>query len=128
MAVPRVEEGFLLLYRNRRLAELLKATPPGLDLMRLQHRRLRDLAERVVQSRRPEGVQLNVAGRDSRRLFWDWTMSPLLGQQGEVVALLSVVEDVSRPLLAGRRMESAVDQRVPFKKSDRGQAAWRVYS
>lgn len=110
VAVYGAEGRFPVLYRNPRMAEQQDAIGPDRDLAPFQHSRLRDLAKRVVERRKPERVRLNVAARDGRNLVWDWTLSPLLDSGGEVVALVVVVEDLSQPLLARRRMESALDQ------------------
>jgi signal transduction histidine kinase len=110
VAVYGAGEGFPLLYRNPRMVRRQEAAPAGLDLMRIQHPGLRRLAERLLDSRRPERLQLNLAGPDGERLLWDWTLSPLLDSEGRVVAVMAVVEDLSQPLLARRRMESAIDQ------------------
>ena len=110
VAVYGAQAGFPLLYCNPRMAERQEAVPPGLDLTLFQNRRLRDLAKGLVESRKPERVQLNVPAKDGRHLAWDWTLSPLLDPGGKVVALVAVVEDLSQPLLARQRMESAVDQ------------------
>jgi signal transduction histidine kinase len=110
VAVYGAQAGFPLLYCNPRMAERREAVPPGLDLTLFQNRRLGDLAQRLVDRHRPERVQLNVQAKDGRHLVWDWTLSPLLDSGGKVVALVAVVEDLSQPLLARQRMESAVDQ------------------
>ena len=112
VAVYGGEAGFPLLYCNPRMAEQQHAIGPDLDLdlALLQHSRLHDLAKRLVERRKPERVRLNIPARDGRNLVWDWTLSPLLDPGGKVVALVAVVEDLSQPVLARRRMESAVDQ------------------
>jgi signal transduction histidine kinase len=110
VAVYGVEAGFPPLYCNLRMAEQQDAIGPDVDLALLQHGRIRDLAEGLLERREPERVRLNVPAGDGRNLVWDWTLSPLLDPGGKVVALVAVVEDLSQPVLARRRMESAVDQ------------------
>jgi signal transduction histidine kinase len=110
VAMYGTESGFPLLYRNQRMAERQESAPPDLDLTRIRHPRLVELAERLVETRRPEGIQLNLPGHDGQRLLWSWSLTPLLDTGGAMVAVLAVVEDLSQPLVARRRIESAIDQ------------------
>lgn len=100
---------FLLLYRNQRMAEQVAAVV-DFDQPRLEHRGLRRCAERLASSGTSEALRTSVQGMDGRRLIWEWTLSPLVGPTGEVIAVLVVLEDLSEPLLVQQRVEAAVDQ------------------
>lgn len=108
VALHGVGEGFPVLYRNRRDKERLLALPTA--RARARDPRLREVAERVVESRRADHLEISVRDRAGRRLSWDWIVSPLLSGRGDVIGLVSVVEDLSTPALARQRMESAVGQ------------------
>ena len=109
VALHGIEEGLPLLYHNRRAEERLAAAPPGLAVPQLRHPQLRDLAERVVASRQPDHTELDIPGTDGRRLQWSWSMCPLHDRPDRVVALVSVVQELGEPVLARRRIESALD-------------------
>jgi signal transduction histidine kinase len=102
--------GLPLVYRNRRMAERQEAVPWGLDLARIEHPQLRAAAERLIETRETERLDLNLAGPDGQHLLWTWSLSPLLSVGGKVLAVLAIVEDLSQPLRARRRIETAVDQ------------------
>lgn len=101
-----VGKDFPVLYRNRRDKERLRALP---ERARARDPRLREVAERVVATRTPDHLEMTVQNQDGTRLAWNWVLSPVLGPDGEVIALASVVEDQSRPVLARQRIESALD-------------------
>ena len=109
VVVHATGDGFPLLYRNRAAEEHLQAQPPGQTLSHLGHPRLRDLARQVLAGLEPGEVELRWAGRGGALQTWRWRMSPLVDARGGVAGLLSVVEDLSQPVLARRRIESAVD-------------------
>jgi signal transduction histidine kinase len=108
VALHGLGKGFPVLYRNRRDDERLKSLHPERAVAR--DPRLRELAERVVATRERGNVEINVPGRDGETFSWDWIMVPLFDGRGELVGLASVVEDVTRPALARRRMEKTVVQ------------------
>jgi signal transduction histidine kinase len=110
VAMYGARAGFPLIYRNQLMAEQHEAAVAGLDLSRIQHPRLVEVAERLLVTRGRESVELNLSGRDGERLRWSWSLSPLLDAEGAVVALVAVVEDHSVPLLARLRIESAIDK------------------
>ncbi len=110
VALYGAEAGFPLRYLNAHMVELQADGPAGLDLRSIQHPQLLEAAERLVETGSPESVQLNLHGRDGQRLLWSWALSPLRDASGAVVAFVAVVEDLSEPLLARRRIESALDQ------------------
>lgn len=102
-----VGRDFPVLYRNRRDRERLAALP---ERGRARDPRLREVAERVVVTRRLDHLEMNVQNQDGTRLTWEWIVSPLLDRAGDVIGLVSVVEDISRPAEARQRIESAVDR------------------
>jgi signal transduction histidine kinase len=98
-----------LLYQNRMARQQLQSQPPGLVLAHLDHPRLRDLIREVVAGRKPGEVELRWAGPAGEPHVWLWRMSPLVGGGGDLAGLVSVVEDLSQPVRARHRIESAVD-------------------
>jgi len=101
-------EGHPLLYRNA-MAERLGSGPVGPMLARLDHPRLRDLAGEVIASREPGEVELRFAGPGGEPFQVRWQMAPLTVTGAGVTGLVSVVEDMSQPARARRRIENAVD-------------------
>jgi signal transduction histidine kinase len=108
VALHDITEGFPVVYRNRRDKERLLALPA--DRARARDPRLRELAERVLRTRRGDHLEISVRDRSGGRLTWDWIMTPILDDAGEVVGMVSVVEDLSSPVIARQRLESAVRQ------------------
>ncbi|HYW27668.1 MAG TPA: ATP-binding protein [Terriglobales bacterium] len=108
VAVYGVGPEYLLVYRNRRMAEQMSAVP-GFDVPRLQHRALRACAERLAASGGSEMLRTSVQGRDGETLIWEWTLSPLIGPGGQADGVMVVVADLSQPLRARQRVEAAVD-------------------
>jgi len=109
VAVHGTAAGFPLRYRNRGMRDRHRAAGPALGADALEHPALRALAERVAAAGERGHLELDLVAPDGQRLRWDWAMTPLLDDGGSVVALASVVEDLTQPVLARRRMESAVD-------------------
>jgi signal transduction histidine kinase len=104
--VHAMEEGFPVRYRNRRDEQRLRMLDP--DQAAARDPRLRSLAERVAATGEPGHVEITVRDRSGGRLDWDWSISSLLDARGQVVGLVSVVENITTPVVARRRMESAV--------------------
>jgi signal transduction histidine kinase len=106
--VHALDDGFTVRYRNRRDRERLRKVDP--EVASAHDPRLRSLAERAAATRQRGHVEISVTGRGGERLAWDWTISPLLDAGGDVVGLISVVEDITSPVVARRRMEDALGQ------------------
>jgi signal transduction histidine kinase len=101
-----MDPGFTVRYRNRRDAERLDQLDP--ETAAAHDRRLRSLAERVAATRQIEHVEISVPARNGEHLDWEWTISPLLDTRGDVIGLISVVEDITTPVVARRRLEFAL--------------------
>jgi len=101
--------GHPLLYRNGMAERQLRSGPQGQMLSQLDHPRLRELARAVVASQEPGEVEVPWAGEDGEPRVWRWRMSLLAGDGGDLVGLLSVVEDLSQPVRARHQIESALD-------------------
>ena len=112
VAVHSPDDGFPLIYHNRNAEERLERVQGGRGLRRLDHSRLRELAERVVLSREAGHVELRLPATTGSGTAWDWSISPLLDIRGSCVALVSVVQDLSQPLAARRRLESVLDREL----------------
>ncbi|MGH7883500.1 MAG: ATP-binding protein [Candidatus Dormibacteraceae bacterium] len=105
VALHDLQEGFPILYRNRQYAKQV-----GIELEFARDRRLRELAEGVVKDRQRGHVELSIPGPEATSLVRNWIMVPLLDERGELVGFISVVEDLTAPVLARRHMERAVVQ------------------
>ncbi len=110
VAVHGTDDGFPLIYRNRSAEDRLGRVEHGRSVRRLQDRRLLELAERVALSREAGHVELRLPARTGGVTVWDWSISPLLDVHGSCVALVSVVQDLSQPLAARRRLERVLDR------------------
>jgi signal transduction histidine kinase len=108
VALHSLESGFPLRYCNRQAAQRLRSLAS--DHSSTWDPRLQEVAERVIETRRSGQVEIRVRGEEDVRLLWGWTISPLLDARSELMGLVSVVEDLSVPALARRRLESAVGQ------------------
>lgn len=101
-----LDAAFTVLYRNRIDDERLGLVYP--DQGGLRDPRLWSLARRVATTREPGRVEISLVGRSGDRLEWDWMISPLLDARGEVAGLISVVENITSPVVARGRMQSAL--------------------
>jgi signal transduction histidine kinase len=106
--VHALDAAFTVRYRNRKDNERLRILDP--EQAAVRDPRLRSLAERVAATGEPDDVEITVQGRGGENLDWEWTISPLRDVRGEVVGLISVVENITKPAVARKRMEYALEQ------------------
>lgn len=103
-----MDAAFTVRYRNRADSERLRTLDP--DRAAARDPRLRSLAERVALTKQPGHAEIRVVTRRGRPLDWDWMIMPVLGERDDVIGLVSVVENVTSPIGAHRRTESALAQ------------------
>jgi hypothetical protein len=98
VAIHDVGAGFPLRSANRAMGD---AEP-------FARAEVRELAAESAAAGEPRRLELELGGgEDQRRVLV--TVAPLAGAGGDPLALVCIVEDLTQPVLARRRMESAVD-------------------
>jgi signal transduction histidine kinase len=103
-----MDPAFTVYYRNEKDSERLRLQNP--ERGAAHDPRLRSLAERVAETRQPGHVEISVLDRTGKPIDWDWSIMPLLDTRGDVNGLISVVENVTSPVVARRGMKSALAQ------------------
>lgn len=103
-----MDEEFTVVYRNQRDEERLRQLDP--ERAAAHDRRLRSLAELVAKTGKPDHVEIRTRARNGTPLDWDWIIIPLLDERGDVEGLISVIENITFPVVARRAMASALGQ------------------